>query len=102
MNIEQAIAYFEDAIRESDEIIVDCSEALQAELTEQKEHFVAALSALRAQQERENPQPCVFCSVEHIHGAMHCKNVRSSYSVTLHFKFCPNCGRKLKPKEESI
>ncbi len=34
--LEQAIAYFEDAIRESDEIIAECSEALQKELTEQK------------------------------------------------------------------
>ena len=29
--LEQAIAYFEDAIRESDEIIAECSEALQKE-----------------------------------------------------------------------
>ena len=34
--IKKAIAYFEDAIRESDEIIADCSETLQAELIEWK------------------------------------------------------------------
>lgn len=34
--LEQVIAYFEDAIRESDEIIAECSEALQKELMEQK------------------------------------------------------------------
>lgn len=44
---EQAIAYFEDAIKESDEIIADCSPDLQAELTEQKGHFVVALEVLR-------------------------------------------------------
>jgi len=55
MNTQEAIAYFEDAVRESDEIISDCSEALQTELTEQRGHFVVALAALRAQQERENP-----------------------------------------------
>lgn len=45
--IVAAIAYFEEDIRESDEIISKCSPALQAELEEQKRHFVAALEALR-------------------------------------------------------
>lgn len=44
---EQAIAYFEDAIKESDEIIADCTPELQAELTEQRGHFVTALETLR-------------------------------------------------------
>ncbi|MEN6391044.1 MAG: hypothetical protein ABFD04_11565 [Syntrophomonas sp.] len=48
---EQAIAYFEDAVKESNEIIADCSPDLQAELTRQKGHFVVALEALR-----ERPQ----------------------------------------------
>lgn len=33
--LKQAIAYFEDVIRESDEIVSNCSEALQKELTKQ-------------------------------------------------------------------
>jgi hypothetical protein len=45
--IKAAIAYFEEAVHESDEIISDCSPALQAELTEQKQHFVAVLEVLR-------------------------------------------------------
>lgn len=45
--IEAAIAYFEDAIRESDEIIADCTPALQAELEEQKGYFAVALEAMR-------------------------------------------------------
>lgn len=52
---QSAIAYFEDAVRETDEIIEDCSPNLQAELIEQKKHFVVALAALRAQAEREKP-----------------------------------------------
>lgn len=44
---DQAIAYFKKAIKESDEIIADCSPDLRAELTEQKEHFVTALETLR-------------------------------------------------------
>ena len=45
--LEQAIAYFEDAIRESDEIIAECSEKLQKELIEQKKHFEVALDAMK-------------------------------------------------------
>lgn len=45
--LEQAIAYFEDAIKESDEIIAECSEKLQKELTEQKKHFEVALDAMK-------------------------------------------------------
>ena len=47
--LEQAIAYFEDTIRESDEIIAECSEALQKELTGQKGHFEVALEAMKRQ-----------------------------------------------------
>lgn len=45
--LNQAIAYFEDAIRESDEIISECSPALQKELLEQKGHFEVALEVMR-------------------------------------------------------
>lgn len=50
---DDAIAYFEDAIRESDEIIAleDCGSDLEAALKEQQGHFVTALDALRAVQE---------------------------------------------------
>lgn len=45
--LSQAIAYFEEAIRESGEIISECSHDLQKELTEQKRHFEVALGAMR-------------------------------------------------------
>lgn len=45
--IKAAIAYFEDAIRESDEIIADCSPGLQAELIGRKKHFEVALEMLK-------------------------------------------------------
>jgi hypothetical protein len=45
--LQAAIAYFEDAIRESDEIISECSPALQKELSEQKRHFEVALEVMR-------------------------------------------------------
>lgn len=48
--LQAAIAYFEDAVQESDEIINDCSADLAAELTEQKAHFVLALEVLRCAQ----------------------------------------------------
>ena len=44
--LNRSIAYFEDAIRESDEIIAECSPALQKELTEQKNYFIVALAAM--------------------------------------------------------
>lgn len=53
--LKKAIAYFEDAVRESDEIIADCSPALQAELTEQKGHFVLALEIMRRAQPANDP-----------------------------------------------
>lgn len=53
--IEKAIAYFEDAIKESDEIIADCTESLQAELTEQKQHFVVALEVMRHTEPENKP-----------------------------------------------
>ena len=45
--VQRAVEYFEDAIRESDEIISECSADLQAELQSQKDHFMVALDALR-------------------------------------------------------
>jgi len=45
--LEAAVGYFEEAVRESDEILEQCSDTLRRELTEQKEHFVVALEAMR-------------------------------------------------------
>lgn len=43
----QAIAYFEDVIRESDEILAEYSGELQKELTKQKGHFEVALKIMK-------------------------------------------------------
>ena len=51
--LKQAISYFEDAIKESNEIIAECSEDLQRELTEQKKHFEVALKVMRAAERME-------------------------------------------------
>ena len=45
--LEQAIAYFEDAIRESNEIIAEYSEEMQKELIKQKRHFEVALETMK-------------------------------------------------------
>ena len=66
--LEQAIAYFEDAIKESEEIIVECSEKLQKELTEQKKQFEVALKIMK----KWNGEG-------------------EDYQIN----FCPICGRKL-------
>ena len=53
--LKQAIAYFEDAVRESDEIIADYTPRLKAELTEQKQHFVVALEVMRRTEPESKP-----------------------------------------------
>jgi uncharacterized coiled-coil protein SlyX len=52
--LEQAIAYFEDAIRELDEILAECSKTLQKEIIMQKNHFEVALEAMKEKQERKD------------------------------------------------
>lgn len=42
----EASEYFEAAVRESEEIIAECSEDLAAELREQQFHFRTALQAM--------------------------------------------------------
>ena len=76
--LEQAIAYFEDAIRESDEIIAECSEKLQKELTEQKGYFVVAVEVMKEKQEREK-------------GCEHCRGWNKRCGAN----YCPMCGRLL-------
>lgn len=43
----KSLTYFEDAVRESDEIIAECSPDFRAELIKQKRHFEAAIAAMR-------------------------------------------------------
>lgn len=49
MKLKLAFDYFNDAIKESDEIIEECNEDLKEMLIEQKEHFIIALKALEKQ-----------------------------------------------------
>jgi hypothetical protein len=96
-DIEKAIAYFEDAIRESDEIIAECSEELQKELTEQKGHFVVALEAMREKQERE--KGCELCNAERIQIDVHTKSPRDAFFFSsdpaVGLLYCPLCGNRL-------
>ena len=48
-DIRESIKYFKHAIVVTDEILSDCSAKLQEELTEQKEYFEVAISALEKQ-----------------------------------------------------
>ncbi len=63
-----AIRYFEEAIQESDEIITECSPLLQKELTEQKEYFINALSALHKQSELESENEMILEILSHAAG----------------------------------
>lgn len=94
--IAEAITYFEEAVQESDEIIKDSSPALQAELTEQKEHFVIALAALREKLERERERGCEYCNsrfgiaTHHINGALLQAGTKKIAN------YCPMCGAYLQ------
>lgn len=54
---EKAIAWCEDLIVQSKEIMPQCSDALKAELAEQMEFAETALSTLRDRIARQNPRP---------------------------------------------
>lgn len=47
IELKPAIEYFEDAIKESDEIIDECSDDLKAELANQKEYFITAVKTMK-------------------------------------------------------
>lgn len=103
--IERAIVYFEEAVRESDEIIEDCSPALQTELTEQKEHFVVALASLREQTERG--KGCNYClqtwpdrAAAGVSDIWHGNKLSVGYGVYREIKFCPMCGKRLEVEHE--
>jgi rubrerythrin len=87
--LEQAIAYFEDAIRESDEIIAECSEALQKELTEQKGHFEVALEVMKKH------VPMKAKPLKKIPGISKCPVCKVGLCTEggkTQF-YCPNCGQ---------
>lgn len=88
---DEAIKYFEDAIQESDEIIADCTPALQAELTNQREHFVVALSALLLQ-------------INKTHSCSYCDDGFTFWQTEIggslpKVNYCPMCGRALREGE---
>lgn len=53
--IEQAIAYFEDLTCRYDELIDELQGTMQAELTEQKQHFEVALECMRRATQPNEP-----------------------------------------------
>ena len=83
MRILNAIIYFEDAIKESDETIEDCSEKLKASLIEQKEHFIVALEAL----EKQFPKVPILDEE-----GLLCPNCSKP---TCSFDWCFSCGQRL-------
>jgi hypothetical protein len=90
-DINQAVVYFEDAVKESDEIIEDCSEALKTELTIQKEHFVVALAAMRKQ------VPKSVLPHEKIEELCKCPECEEELCRDDEFlRYCPTCGQALQ------
>lgn len=57
MKIEEAVKWMEEAIQDTKEFFDQCSPGLQKELTEQKEVFELAITALRSMPEAGEPEP---------------------------------------------
>lgn len=96
IKLEKAIAYFEDAIKESDEIIAECSEELQEELTEQKGHFEVALKAMK----KQIPQKVVETPDKHKYG--YCPVCGRIYWDKCHVgNYCDSCGQRLEVKHDA-
>ena len=87
MKIEDTIAYLEDTLKETDEIMADCSKVLQAELLEQAGHYKAATSALEKQipKDVEKENGFYFCPV--------CSRGGNLWDRQIH---CQYCGQALK------
>ncbi|MDN0032589.1 hypothetical protein [Oscillibacter ruminantium] len=65
---EKAIAWCEDLIVQSKEIMPQCSDALKAELAEQMEFAETALSTLRDRIARQNPRPLTLDELRKMDG----------------------------------
>ncbi len=92
--IKRAIAYFEDSIRASDEIIADCSPALQAELDEQKECFIVGVEALRSEAERS--KGCEYCNSRFGIASHHINEAGLQAGTKRVANYCPMCGKRLE------
>ena len=88
MTTEEAIAYWEVFQREIDELYQLCDEIDKATLDEQREPVALALSALRAQQERDSNQHLTLSDFEKINDRILSLG-RSSYCKTCYN--CRNC-----------
>lgn len=105
MKIEEAIEWMEETIQDINELFDQCSTALQEEITEQKEVFELALTALRSMQEaREtfhidrNEWTAEWIYPENEWNLPRCSKCGcNSKDATYGHKnnFCPKCGRAM-------
>lgn len=117
---EKAIAWCEDLIVQSKEIMPQCSDALKAELAEQMEFAETALSTLRDRIACQNPRPltldelrnhyitCHDCDDAEYSTTVTCGYVCRSKSspcrgrVTVGYDFCSYGRRKPEPPEREV
>ena len=97
MTREEAIAWLEETIQDTDTYWESCSEALQKELDEQKEVFLLALSALRPVSREQvekvwrgewtpGDSICPICEKNKFDGLD--ADIWADWMPS----FCPNCG----------
>ena len=85
-SLRAAVEYFEEAIRESDEIIEDCTPALKRGLEEQREHFRVAVYAMEGFAQYEAVNAAVMEIVRNHRGTVEVQEDVAPYAVIVRVK----------------
>lgn len=78
MDVNLAIKYFEDAIKETDETIEECSDDLKAQLINQKKHFETAVKIMVDWNVRHGQHPKYFGTYDYNDDAPECLTCHST------------------------
>jgi len=96
--LEEAIKYFEGAIKDSDEIIAEYSPELRKELTIQKGHFEIALKAMK----KQAATGCTFKCTDDDANLWECSKCKGEWVLTgdggpkeHNMRCCPFCGCRI-------
>lgn len=90
--LDQAIAYFEDAILEPDKIITECSLTLQKELLEQKRYFEVALASMHRKKGRWNKTQGEILNWECSACGFQTAEPWTDPNTLGRLAYCPHCG----------
>lgn len=92
--VNKAIKYFVDAIKETDGMLDDCSSALKIELEGQRAHLATAVKIMRMQRPRAvNPHIRIY-------GIFYCPVCGQDLAHDEDLRYCPTCGQRVKMPAE--